>query len=153
MAETLPPPIAGAPALSPVTPPAGAPDHRPESGAAAGAAFAPAAEALDFLDPAAGAKTIPLGFPFRHAGAEIRSIRIRRLTVTEVAAWAKENAAGRADAFDLYAAMAGLPAAVLRGLEADDGARLMEAAHDFLPRWLRTEADAPALSTAGAPMP
>ena len=152
--EKLPPLIDATPRLTPVRPPQGSPNDRASvEQVDAPPPVSQAGATLDFLDPAAFEKTEPLAFPFRLGGEEIRVIRIRRPTVEQVAQWTARNIRGEADTWDLYAIMTGLPAPVLRGLEVDDGGRVLEAARDFLPRWLRTGSASPVTPPAGADTP
>ncbi|MCX5512293.1 hypothetical protein C3941_09500 [Kaistia algarum] len=145
--ETLPPPIAGEPTLKPV------PRSDRDAAAAGGPAgpIVPAAHVavLDFLDPERLAVDIPLDHPFRLGGSEIRSVHVRRPLTAEVGEWNTRVQAGTADTYDLYAIMTGLPAPVLRGMVADDGALVNKAAFDFLPRWLRTASESPANPGSG----
>lgn len=143
-AEKLPPPIdATAAALKPVAPPPGSPDFARQQGpgpvgeAAPAPAAAPVAPppvaALDFVGDRG--KTIPLDHPFRWDGRLIEMIEVRRLRMQHLSDLV---AAGRHDdLYEVYAEMTGLPAAVLRGLDPDDGVRVTEVAFDFLPRALR----------------
>jgi hypothetical protein len=80
---------------------------------------------------------VPLEFPFEHEGRLVEVVTVRRLTVAEMGALA--NARGdQVTLWDAYAAMTGLPEAVLRGMEAGDGAAVTDITYDFLPRQLRT---------------
>ncbi|MCC3246126.1 phage tail assembly protein [Methylocystis sp. WRRC1] len=94
------------------------------------------AAALDFLDPAAMSATVDLAFPFRLDGREVRMVTIRRLSFGEALRLSERaQAAGRAVTnMDFFAAMTGLPAAVIRGMEAGDADRLTDACLPFLPR-------------------
>ncbi|MGF3028018.1 phage tail assembly protein [Methylobacterium aquaticum] len=127
-------PLAEMPAL----PPEGAPGEAPTPAAPAPAAAPvprPAVVALDFLDPAAIRTDIPLEYPFRHEGREVRSVTVRRLTTAEVGAVIEAIPEGaNYDLYDFVAAMSGLPAPVLRGLIDDDGAEVLARARPFLPR-------------------
>lgn len=90
---------------------------------------------LRFLDPAAMSATVDLEFPFEWKGQEVRQITIRRLTVSEVGA--VMTAIPEGEDYDVYvfiAAMAGLPAPVLRGLIEEDGAEVIAKARPLLPR-------------------
>jgi len=149
--ETLPPPIAGEPALKPVP----RPDRDAVAAGGPSGPLVPAAHVavLDFLHPERLAADIPLNHPFRLDGAEVRSVHVRRPLTVEVGEWNGRVQAGKADTYDLYAVMTGLPAPVLRGLIADDGAAVNAAAFDFLPPWLRTASDAPASLGSGDATP
>lgn len=92
-----------------------------------------------FLGGPARHRDIELEYPVAVAGVEYRAIRVARLTAGEVAAWQKEIA----DAPDgvrvrlpaIRAADGGpIPPAVLDALDADDMARVDEAAMSFMPR-------------------
>lgn len=109
----------------------------PAPGAAAPAAKAPPpVEQLDFLPGKVREVTVPLDYPFRWNGAEVREVTVRRLSTGEIGAVL--DAAGETyTLYDIYAAMTGLPAAVLRGMDDDDNARVLEVAGDFLPLGLR----------------
>lgn len=96
---------------------------------------------LDFV--AAATKTVPLDFAFRLDGRLIETVDVRRLTTGEVDQFLKEHAAGFST-FDVFAVMTGLPAPVLRGLIAEDGDKVTDAALDFLPRAIRQAFDLPA---------
>lgn len=144
--DNLPPPIdPGLPPLTPVTPPAGSPDAARRAGA--GPAASPAAqsakaapkvrpqvEALEFVDDGGEAASVTLRRPFDRKGVRVATITVRRLITQELV----DLVAGGTvpDLYDAYALMTGLPAAVLRGLDADDGMAVAEAAFDFLPRTL-----------------
>ncbi|MCF4125053.1 phage tail assembly protein [Methylobacterium sp. SyP6R] len=122
----------------PALPPEGAPGEAPAPAAPAPVAppaSRPEAAVLDFLDPAAIRTDIPLDYPFRHEGREVRSITVRRLTTAEVGAVIEAIPEGaNYDLYDFVAAMSGLPAPVLRGLIDDDGAEVLAKARPFLPR-------------------
>ncbi|KPF98799.1 hypothetical protein IP86_10735 [Rhodopseudomonas sp. AAP120] len=146
MREDLPPPVDGEPALKPVTPPPGSPDYQRKvgetsqpSGATQAAADKPAAvpppvAILDFAGERR--KVFPLTQPFDWNGASVSEITVRRLAMVDVDKLVSEKRHG--DLYEIYAEMTGLPAAVLRGMDADDGEAMMEAGADFLPRSLRT---------------
>ena len=110
-------------------PPAGAPG---EATAQAVVPAKPAARAaLKFLSPGNMSATHTLAHPFELDGANIAVVTIRRLTLGEVGEIISQ---GSIELYDFYAAMTGLPVAVLRGLEGDDGQELLEACDPFLPR-------------------
>lgn len=138
--ETLPPPINAKRELTPIVPPPGAPDAASPSveQQAPPAISRPAfpVSAVEFLDPKRREKVVPLEHPFRLDGAEWTEVRVRRLATFEVAAWRERVVANEADSYDLYAIMTGLPAEVLRGLDAEDGNSIVAAGLGFLPRWL-----------------
>lgn len=144
----------------PPPPPIGAPgEEAPEpKSEVAPASAAPAERAvLQFLDPAALTVDVPLDFPFRYDGRDVRSIILRRLCVAEVGAlMAKFGEDGRFDVFDFFAAMSDLPAAVLRGLIDSDGTEVLAKARPLLPRSVQvifnlTEANSPTADAASAP--
>lgn len=139
MVDNLPPPIEGVPSLQPVEPPAGSPDHarksasKPESEPTAEAAVSPIVATLDF--ELARSKSIELDYPFQFEGRRIDTIVVRRLSMGAVNRLVADER--HRDLHEVYAEMTGLPAAVLRGLDGDDGIRVAEVAYDFLPRLLR----------------
>lgn len=160
MAEELPPPVDDEPSLNPVLPPPGSPDYQrkmaakgdakagAKSGAAAGGAeieppaAAPAVVAAEVAVLAFKAandlrsKTVPLDWPFDFNGGTIDAITVRRLpmiSVNQLVASERYR-----DLYEIYAEMTGLSAAVLRGLDSDDGERVTGVCWDFLPRLLRT---------------
>lgn len=127
------------PLVSPEERPPVPPEQPGEPAAAAPApgqekpAEARPAAALDFQER--GVKEVTLSFPFTWEGRFVSAVTVRRLITAEVAAL---TASGRAtDAFECYAAMTGLPAPVLRGMDGDDGMAVVEAAFAFLPRLLK----------------
>lgn len=135
--ENLPPPIDTTPSLKPVVPPPDAPD------AAAGgvspvevpprAAPRPQVAALEF--EGVRFRDVPLEFPFTWDGQRVDVVTVRRLLTRQVAELCPDGNAP--DVFEVYAAMTGLPAPVLRGMDSDDGQAVAGAAWDFLPRLLR----------------
>lgn len=96
-------------------------------------------EKLDFLleESSDVLRNIPLKFPFNWQGNPVRTISVRRLTTGEVGNIIDNRPANVPDNFDIYGAMTGLPASVLRGLISDDGELVAEACYDFLPRYFR----------------
>lgn len=99
----------------------------------------PEVATLDFIGDDLPAKEFPLRYPFRLAGAEVRSVTVRQLSVSELGVVVgRYQRSGKApDLFDLYAEMCGLPAPVLRALPAVDGEPIVDAAYDFLPPYFR----------------
>lgn len=99
---------------------------------------APEVAQLDFVRSDERRTVVPLAFAFRLDGALVESVTVRRLNGYEIAAFARahldEN--GAYDRYELYSVMTGLPAAVLRGLDQDDGVRVTGACSDFLSRGL-----------------
>ena len=91
-------------------------------------------ERLEFLQNAE--TTIPLAYPFRRNGEVVDKITMRRLTVGELGD-VIDSLPDNFDNYDIYAAMCGLPSAVLRGLIDVDGDKIMEIGYDFLPRLFR----------------
>lgn len=85
-------------------------------------------------------RTIPLSFPFHHDGKLIDHVVVTRLVTRDVAALVAQDTG---DPYHAYSMMTGLPPDVLRGLDADDGERVVEAAYDFLPRVFRKEDASP----------
>lgn len=142
---TLPPPIEGAPTLSPARPPPGSPNdpaHQSlyqaveQAAADEPVAMMRAVATLDFVNPEALIKRVPLAHPFRLDGQIVDCINLRRLNTEEVSQ--AVLASQLPDPFELYAQMAGLPAPVLRGLPDIDGLEVAEVASGFLPPLLRT---------------
>lgn len=114
----------------------------PESGDEEPAAPAPSkpprAAALDFIEPQRLSQEFPFQFGFRLDGREVRSFTARRLLLWEVGALVERlDPKGEIDVIELYAVMTGLPAEVIRGLEADDGAMLAQSCRPFFPRDIR----------------
>ena len=107
---------------------------------AASAPTKPAAPtaALAFVD--GRSRTVPLAFPFHHDGKLIDHVVVTRLVTKDVAALVAQDTG---DPYHAYSMMTGLPPDVLRGLDADDGERVVEAAYDFLPRVFRKEDASP----------
>lgn len=97
----------------------------------------PAAEVatLDFVGDAPPEKTFPLKHPFRWQGVRYDAITVRALLTGGLGeVYAEAGKAGRpVELMDLYGAMCGLPAAVLRALPAVDGDPIIDQAWDFLP--------------------
>lgn len=146
MAEELPPPVDAEPALKPVMPPPGSPDYQRRFGAdASGAAerTAPAeaskpaplplVAALEFSDPRS--KVVPITHRFTFDGRTFSEVTVRRLSMVAVDKLVDERRHG--DLYEVIAEMTSVPAAVLRGMDADDGDRLVAESRDFLPRILR----------------
>lgn len=96
----------------------------------------PRVESLQFVGGRPMAVAIPLDFPFLWEGRVVDTIAVRRMT-TQAMTDLADRLGERLELFDVYAVMTGLPASVLRALEASDGTRVTEAAYDFLPRALR----------------
>ncbi|MBX3545605.1 hypothetical protein [Chelatococcus sp.] len=104
---------------------------------------------LDFIDPAALSKSVPLRHAFRLDGETIGAIQVRRLAVAEVGQLAASIIQkGRYDVYDVYALMTGLPAAVVRALPDDDGDAVIDACSPFLPRFAQ-ETESPSEPTSG----
>jgi hypothetical protein len=101
--------------------------------AAAAPAAPPLVAVLDFLEPRR--LETPFAHPFRWNGEEVRGFAARRLSLAEVGRLV-ESARGQEDfdPIEFYSVMTGLPAAVIRGLDADDGELLVETCYPFLPR-------------------
>ncbi|CAA0128927.1 Uncharacterised protein [Starkeya nomas] len=143
--EVLPPPIDKEPTLTPVRPPPGSPNDPNRTGGAdaspAEAESRPIAAAavgdFAFVDPDKRETVVPLEHPFTLDGVRYDAIRVRRLTTAEVSA-VIGNGARNIDLFDAYAAMTGLPAAVLRQrMDGEDGLAVTGACSRFLPRLLK----------------
>lgn len=150
MDEELPPPVDAEPALKPVMPPPGSPDYQRRFGAdASGAAerAAPAeagkpaplplVAALEFSDPRS--KVVPITHQFTFDGRTFSEVTVRRLSMVAVDKLVDERRHG--DLYEVIAEMTNVPAAVLRGMDADDGDRLVAESRDFLPRILREAFD------------
>lgn len=142
MFDDLPPPIDAEPKLQPVPPPEGSPDYARRHGAPVepeAVQSAPVVEpppvvaALDFV--AGRSHVIALDYPFRLDDKLIEAIEVKRLSMRAVSDLVATDR--HRDLYEIYAEMTGLPAAVVRGLDADDGDRVMEAGWRFLPRVIR----------------
>ncbi|PZA12479.1 hypothetical protein DNX69_10925 [Rhodopseudomonas palustris] len=145
MVDDLPPPIDAEPALKPVLPPPGSPDYARNSGVTEAPAETaakmqseppPLVAVLQFQSGDLRSKRFQLDWPFELDGVTIDAITVRRLpmvTVNNLVASERYR-----DLYEIYAEMTGLSAAVLRGLDSDDGELITGACWDFLPRLLRT---------------
>lgn len=138
MPETLPPPIDAEPALTPVMPASGRPMNA--EGASAAGVDSASVEPVDVASLAftgsAREKTLPLQFPFDLDGKHHNEVCIRRLTTQEVGDIM--GAGSRSlDLYQVYSVMTGLPPAVLRGLDAEDGLAVTGVCSSFLPRLLK----------------
>lgn len=124
-ADEMPP----VPPVLPDEPEAPAPAAPP-----AAAAAAPAVADLDFV--ATRSALVPLKWPYRRGdGTLVSEIVIRALTLAQMG---ELGTAGRlGDLYEVYGAMCGVPAAELRGLDADDGSEVVDRAYPFLPRLIR----------------
>lgn len=132
------PPIDDAPQIARVTPPPGSPNDpaRAEPPAAAVPKTAPVEVASLAFTGTAREKTLPLQFPFDLDGKHHNEVRIRRLTTQEVGDLM--GAGSRSlDLYQVYSVMTGLPPAVLRGLDAEDGLTVTGVCSGFLPRLLK----------------
>ena len=123
-------------------PPAELVDELDNSGAAPVAAETEAGEeavTLDFVGDEPPHRTFQLRYPFRLEGRRIDSVTVRQLTTAEMGRIAGDMArAGRtSELYEIYAAMTGLPARVLRLLPAVDGGPIVDQAFDFLPPLFR----------------
>lgn len=97
---------------------------------------------LDFVSEADTRQAVhTLEHPFMWAGETVCEIHIRRLTVSEVGQVVAESGPDGIDYYDIYAAMTGLPALVLRGLMDDDGSAVTRTCQAFFPRAFRTDDD------------
>jgi len=97
----------------------------------------PEVASLEFEDNDVAA--VPLVRPFKHEGRWIRKISIRPMITAESGDVIRAD--GTYDRYDAYALMTGLPAPVLRGLDARDGEEVIGIAYDFLPRVFRANRD------------
>ncbi|WP_020179776.1 phage tail assembly protein [Methylopila sp. M107] len=95
---------------------------------------------LAFTGKRVRSRTVDLAFPFEIDGRIVDSVTIRRLNGFEIAELAGVviKADGGFDRYEVFAAMTGLPAPVLRGLDQDDGVDVLAVCQDFLPRVLAT---------------
>lgn len=112
------------------------PPDAPEEPKAPKAAPRPAPEfaVLEFLDPSAVSKRVPIDFPFKWDGQNVTAVTVRRLSLAEVAVTMEAcQAADDGDLTPFYAAMIGLPAPVLRGMIEQDGQKVVDACTPFLP--------------------
>ncbi len=82
---------------------------------------------LDFVDPIM--RLVPLDFPFRWDGQIVE--KPRSSPVRRPGRSVPERPSNGFSSFDVYAAMTGYPAAVLRGLIAEDSEKVTDAALDF----------------------
>lgn len=107
----------------------------------AGAASAAEVAALQFLDPASMSTTVPFDHPFTWDGVRHDGVVVRRLSFAEVGRVYERarDADGSVPIVEFYAEMTGLPAAVIRGMEAGDAQKIVDAGHPLLPRQLRSE--------------
>lgn len=100
---------------------------------------APAAKAevakLEFIGDRV--KIVSLQFPFIWEGKEVSEIKIRRLTLGMVSEIVNRPTGVKLTTFDIFARMTDFPAAVLRGLDSEDGEAVSTVAMGFLPRSLR----------------
>ena len=107
----------------------------PEVDAAQPAAAAPSRPpveiaVLEFLSADGVRASVPLTHPFRWDGREGRELLLQRLSLLRVGQiWADVE---RRDDYELYAAMCGLPAPVLRGMMREDREALAAAADPLL---------------------
>lgn len=99
-------------------------------------------EELDFVGDA-HLKLVPLAHPFRWKGETVGEIIVQRLRIGDVDRFIKRAGVGSFSTFEVYAAMTGFPASVLRGLVDEDGDAVTDACYDFLPRSLRPEPASP----------
>lgn len=133
------PPIDDVPQIARVTPPPGSPND-PAARIEPPAADIPKAAPVDVASLAfTGAdreKTVPLQFPFELDGKRHDEVRIRRLTTQEVGDLMGSGSRSL-DLHKVYSVMTGLPPAVLRGLDAEDGLAVTGICSSFLPRLLK----------------
>ncbi|NEW96904.1 phage tail assembly protein [Rhodopseudomonas sp. BR0G17] len=152
MRDELPPPIEGAPSLKPVVPPPGSPDAMRKAGAEAGGASAEVSSveaALKAKHPlvavlgfrADRTKSVTLAHPFTFDGLEVSEVTVRRLTMMQVDNLVTDRR--HDDLYEVFSEMTGLPAPVLRGMDCDDGDRIIAEGKDFLPRTISEAFDLP----------
>lgn len=102
----------------------------------------PTVAVLEFVGEKKPFVEVPLTYPFKWDGVVVETIVVRRLTVQAMGDfWDGLPTDGRYDRMDVYAAMCGLPAPVIRALPEPDGTRVTEACFDFLPRDFRGGSD------------
>ena len=93
---------------------------------------------LEFVGDDLPEATFTLRFPFRWQGERVNSITVRQLTTAQVGKIMTATPANKApELMDLYAAMTGLPAKVLRAIPATDMSPIIDKAYDFLPPYFR----------------
>jgi hypothetical protein len=99
---------------------------------------------LEFEEPEKMLAEQSLKHPFRWNGEWLRKVKIRRLTFAEAMRVSEtaRNEGRELTNIDLFAAMTGLPAAVIRGMEAGDGDRVTNACLPFFPQ-SEGESDSP----------
>lgn len=137
---TRPPNAFAAPPRMPELPPEGLPGEPLDAPTPAVVKPRPDIASLRFLDPSAVMTSVELKYPFVYQdGADeiaVSKIDIRRLGVWEVAEIVKAaRSAEDLDFFPFYAAMTGLPAAVLRAMPDDE--EVIAACVPFLPATVR----------------
>ena len=91
---------------------------------------------LEFLDDEG--VVVSLKHPFKFGGRIVKDITCRPLTLGVAQDLTRRSV--REDGIELveiYAVIAGLDVAVLRGIKEDDGRAIVETARDFLPRAFR----------------
>lgn len=91
---------------------------------------------LNFVGGKAWSTAVPLDFPFDLEGRVVEEISLHRLTTAEMGEIV-DRLGTTFTRWDMVAAMSGLPVEVLRGMEAGDGDRVMEAGIHFLPHSLK----------------
>lgn len=96
----------------------------------------PPAAKLNFVGGKAWSTTVPLDFPFDLEGRVVEEVSLHRLTTAEMGEIV-DRLGTTFTRWDMVAAMSGLPVEVLRGMEAGDGDRVMEAGFHFLPHSLK----------------
>lgn len=95
---------------------------------------------LDFVGDELPFAEFPLRFPFRWQGMRIDTVTVRQLTtaqVGQIVGRMSRSGDARADLMDIYGAMTGLPAKVLRAMPSTDTGPIIDKAYDFLPPLLR----------------
>lgn len=95
-------------------------------------------EKLDFCEPEMVFKTVPLDFPFNWDGRRIDTVTVRKITGAELGDFSDLLTKPGADRTDWAGFMADVPAKVIRGMEAGDCLKVVEAAIGFLPQRFRT---------------
>lgn len=104
----------------------------------AAAGPAPEVATLRFVGERRPFERIVLDYPFELDGARIEAVNVRQLRTLEMGGIVRDmQGSGTLDLYEVYSAMTGLPAPVLRALPAIDGEKVTGAAYDFLPQLLK----------------
>lgn len=126
---TTPRPIEQYPVASDLPAPPPAPDGDAPAASAPAPRRAVEVAALEFIGGDASV-AVPLAFPFRWEGREVRVIEVRRVSMVAIAQASLALEGG--DDFELYALTTDYPAPALRGLMREDREAVARAADRFL---------------------